>query len=570
MNLAELNKIANAMVAPGKGILAADESSGTIKKRFDAIKVESTEDNRRDYREMLFRSKEAMSKYISGVILYDETIWQKAKDGTPLVKLIEQAGAIPGIKVDEGTQPLPNCPGELITVGLDKLAERLKKYYEQGARFAKWRAVIDIGKGIPSYAAVHTNAHALARYAALCQQAQIVPIVEPEVLMDGDHGIDQCFEVTEFVLKETFQELYYQKVALRRHDPETQHGDLRQEGAKPRLRRRGRGENRPPAQELRAARGAGHRVPVRRAVRRGSHRASRRHEPDRRPAVEADLLLRPRAAGGAAEGVVGQGREHRRRPAGFYPSRADEFARQQGRVEGRPGTEKGGLSFMATKPAPPRPLPRLYLATPMVDDPSALVASLPALLEGCDIAAVLLRLKPVDHRSMISRIKAFAPAVQNGGAALLIEGNAELVARSGADGAHLTGIEAMQEALPTLKPDRIAGVGGLITRHDSMSAGEAGADYVLFGEPDANGQRPSADAIAERLQWWAELFEPPCVGFAATFDEASEFADAGADFVLVGDLIWADPRGAAAALMDASQAIRQSRAMTGTAQAPQG
>ena len=145
MNLADLNKVANAMVTPGKGILAADESSGTIKKRFDAIKVESTEDNRRDYREMLFRSQEAMSKYISGVILYDETIWQNAKDGTPLVKLIEQSGAIPGIKVDEGTQALPNCPGELVTVGLDKLAERLKKYYERGARFAKWRAVIDIG-----------------------------------------------------------------------------------------------------------------------------------------------------------------------------------------------------------------------------------------------------------------------------------------------------------------------------------------------------------------------------------------------------------------------------------------
>jgi fructose-bisphosphate aldolase class I len=214
MNLSELNKVALAMVAPGKGLLAADESTGTIKKRFDAIKVESTEDTRRDYREMLFRSKEAMSKCISGVILYDETIWQKAKDGTPLVKVIEQAGAIPGIKVDEGTQPLPNCPGELITVGLDKLADRLKKYYERGARFAKWRAVIDIGPGIPSYAAVHSNAHALARYAALCQAAQIVPIVEPEVLMDGDHGIDRCYEVTEFVLKETFQELFYQKVAL--------------------------------------------------------------------------------------------------------------------------------------------------------------------------------------------------------------------------------------------------------------------------------------------------------------------------------------------------------------------
>ena len=214
MNLADLNKVAQAMVAPGKGILAADESSGTIKKRFDAINVESTEDNRRDYREMLFRSKDAMSKYISGVILYDETIWQKAKDGTPLVKLIEQAGAIPGIKVDEGTQALPGCPGELITVGLDRLAARLADYYKQGARFAKWRAVIDIGQGIPSYTAVRTNAHALARYAALCQAAQIVPIVEPEVLMDGDHSIERCYEVTEFVLKETFQELYYQKVAL--------------------------------------------------------------------------------------------------------------------------------------------------------------------------------------------------------------------------------------------------------------------------------------------------------------------------------------------------------------------
>jgi fructose-bisphosphate aldolase, class I len=214
MNLEALNKVATAMVAPGKGILAADESSGTIKKRFDAIKVESTEDNRRDYREMLFRSQEAMSKFISGVILYDETIWQNAKDGTPLVKLIEQSGAIPGIKVDEGTQALPNCPGELVTVGLDKLAERLKKYYERGARFAKWRAVIDIGSGIPTMTAISVNAHALARYAALCQAAQIVPIVEPEVLMDGDHDIDRCYEVTSRVLNKTFQELRVQRVAL--------------------------------------------------------------------------------------------------------------------------------------------------------------------------------------------------------------------------------------------------------------------------------------------------------------------------------------------------------------------
>jgi len=214
MNLTDLNNIARAMVAPGKGLLAADESSGTIKKRFDAIGVASTEDNRRDYREMLFRSREAMSQYVSGVILYDETIWQDAKDGTPLVRLIEDAGAIPGIKVDEGTQPLPNCPGELITIGLDKLAERLPKYYERGARFAKWRAVIDIGAGIPSMTAISVNAHALSRYAALCQQAQIVPIVEPEVLMDGDHDIDRCVEVTTRVLNKTFQELRVQRVAL--------------------------------------------------------------------------------------------------------------------------------------------------------------------------------------------------------------------------------------------------------------------------------------------------------------------------------------------------------------------
>ena len=213
MNLDEMNKVAQAIVATGKGILAADESSGTIKKRFDAIGVESTEENRRNYREMLFRSKEGM-KHISGVILYDETIWQKAKDGTPLVELIKEAGTIPGIKVDEGTKPLPFCPGELVTIGLDKLADRLPKYYEQGARFAKWRAVIDIGAGIPTHTCVYANAHALARYAALCQVAQMVPIVEPEVLMDGDHDIDRCVHITEWVLKETFQQLYYNKVAL--------------------------------------------------------------------------------------------------------------------------------------------------------------------------------------------------------------------------------------------------------------------------------------------------------------------------------------------------------------------
>jgi fructose-bisphosphate aldolase, class I len=216
MNLAELNKIATAMVAPGRGILAADESTGTIKKRFDAIGVESTPDNRRDYREMLFRSADGMGKYISGVILYDETIRQNAKDGTPLVKLIEKAGSIPGIKVDKGAKPLPFCPGEVITEGLDGLRERLVEYRGLGAKFAKWRAVIDVGQqhGLPSHTCVMANAHVLARYAALCQEESIVPIVEPEVLMDGDHTIDRCVEVTTWMLKETFQQLFYNRVAL--------------------------------------------------------------------------------------------------------------------------------------------------------------------------------------------------------------------------------------------------------------------------------------------------------------------------------------------------------------------
>src|SRR5215472_1070837 len=214
MNKDQLTKTAKAMVAPGKGILAADESSGTIKKRFDAIGVDSTEGNRRDYREMLFRTTNAMKNNISGVILYDETIRQNAKDGTPLAKLFADAGSIPGIKVDKGTKPLPFCPGEVITEGLDGLGERLDEYRNMGARFAKWRAVIDIAPGIPTYTAVRTNVHALARYAAICQEHDIVPIVEPEVLMDGGHDIETCARVTEWVLKATFQELFYQRVML--------------------------------------------------------------------------------------------------------------------------------------------------------------------------------------------------------------------------------------------------------------------------------------------------------------------------------------------------------------------
>ena len=215
MNLDHLESTIRSLVSSGKGILAADESSSTIKKRFDVIGLESTADNRRDYRELLFRSTDAMTNYISGVILYDETIRQQARDGTPLVRLLEQTGTVPGIKVDAGAKPLPFCPGESITEGLDGLRERLKEYLGLGARFAKWRAVIDrIGEGIPTWTAVKTNAHALARYAALCQEADIVPIVEPEVLMDGAHDIDRCATVTELVLKTVFQELYEHRVLL--------------------------------------------------------------------------------------------------------------------------------------------------------------------------------------------------------------------------------------------------------------------------------------------------------------------------------------------------------------------
>ena len=212
MNLAELNRVANAMVAPGRGVLAADESAATVKKRFEVIGVECTEDNRRDYRELLFRSKGMAN--ISGVILFDETIRQNAKDGTPLVKIIEQAGSLPGIKVDRGVKPLPFSPGEVVTEGLDGLRERLVEYRGLGAKFCKWRAVIEIGPGIPSYNCIHANTHALARYAALCQDEDLVPIVEPEVVMDGDHDIGRCYEVTEFALKMLYQELFYARVKL--------------------------------------------------------------------------------------------------------------------------------------------------------------------------------------------------------------------------------------------------------------------------------------------------------------------------------------------------------------------
>jgi fructose-bisphosphate aldolase class I len=213
MNPSELARIAGAMVAKGRGILAADESTGTIKKRFDSIRLDSTEEHRRTYREMLFTAP-AAGESVSAVIFYDETLRQKTRDGTPFPQYLTRQGIVPGIKVDTGAKPLAGFPGETITEGLDGLRERLIEYRGLGARFAKWRAVIDIGAGIPTSFAIEANAHALARYAALCQENDIVPIVEPEVLMDGDHSIDRCAEVTERVLERVFNQLFEHRILL--------------------------------------------------------------------------------------------------------------------------------------------------------------------------------------------------------------------------------------------------------------------------------------------------------------------------------------------------------------------
>jgi fructose-bisphosphate aldolase class I len=213
MNRSELEANARAMVAPGRGILAADESTGTIKKRFDAIKVENTEENRRAYREMLFTAP-GIAEHISGVIMYDETLRQKTRAGVPFAELLAKQGIVPGIKVDAGAKPLAGFPGETITEGLDGLRERLAEYYRLGARFAKWRAVIDIGAGIPTRFAIDANAHALARYASLCQEANIAPIVEPEVLMDGEHTLARCEEVTDAVLDSVFGQLFEHRILL--------------------------------------------------------------------------------------------------------------------------------------------------------------------------------------------------------------------------------------------------------------------------------------------------------------------------------------------------------------------
>jgi fructose-bisphosphate aldolase class I len=213
MSANSMEAVVQAMVAPGKGILAADESTGTIERRFASIKVGSTEENRRAYRDMLFSAK-GLGQYISGVILYDETIRQQSADGTPFVELLSKNNILPGIKVDTGAKDLALCPGEKVTEGLDNLAKRCAEYVKMGAQFAKWRAVITIGSGIPSATCIAANAQALARYAAICQAAGLVPIVEPEVLMDGDHTVERCEEVTEWTLNAVYEALYLHRVSL--------------------------------------------------------------------------------------------------------------------------------------------------------------------------------------------------------------------------------------------------------------------------------------------------------------------------------------------------------------------
>ena len=271
MSKQELETVAQAMVAKGKGILAADESMGTIKRRFDSIKIDSSENNRRDYREMLFGTK-GLEEAISGVILFDETLRTAASDGTPFPQLLSKKGIMPGIKVDKGPVDIPGFPGEVVTEGLDGLRGRVKEYKELGAKFAKWRAVITIGDSIPSYTCLEANAHALARYAALCQEGGIVPIVEPEVLLDGNHTIERCQEVPNKL------STYVHRATLtthpsRRYDSQTEHGGFRQRQSQTSGRRRSCRANDSMLEAHRAGRGSRYRVLVRRSKRGQCYRA---------------------------------------------------------------------------------------------------------------------------------------------------------------------------------------------------------------------------------------------------------------------------------------------------------
>ena len=312
----DLESVALALVPKGKGILAADETIPTLTKRFDTLGIQSTEQSRRTYREMLFTSPGA-AEFISGVIMYDETIRQKSSGGMPLAEVQTVQGIIPGIKVDTGAKPLAGSPDETVTEGLDGLRDRLSEYRAMGARFAKWRAVIHVTDTLPSSACVSANAHALARYAALCQEQEFVPIVEPEVLMDGSHTIERCEEVTAVVLHAVFHALFEQGVALE--------GML----LKPNMVLAGKECDRQASVEevatrdvallapARACRRAWHRIPVGRPKRTPRDRASERDQPAARPeAVEDQLLLRAGASGSGSGGVAWAGRESGGRPAG--------------------------------------------------------------------------------------------------------------------------------------------------------------------------------------------------------------------------------------------------------------
>ena len=297
-----LESTARSLVAAGKGILAADESTGTITRRFDSVGVESTEEHRRDYRELLFTTP-GVDEFISGVILFDETIRQTTSDGTPFPALLLEAGILPGIKVDKGAKALAFAPGETVTEGLDGLRERFDEYRSLGARFAKWRAVYSIGAGLPSTNGLSANAHALARYAALAQEAGLVPIVEPEVLMDGDHTITESATVDRPGAAVGLRGARSPGRRSARDAAEAEHGALRLRRRRARVRGRGRRTNPRRPVPPRAGGCARNRVPVGRTERRGRHAAPERDERARRPSLAAFVLVRPRASVGGSQGL---------------------------------------------------------------------------------------------------------------------------------------------------------------------------------------------------------------------------------------------------------------------------
>ena len=332
----QLTETAKALVADNRGILAADESFPTIEKRFKSIDIESSEENRRAYRDMLFGTA-GLEQFISGVILFDETLRQSASDGTPFAQALSKRGIIPGIKVDKGAKALANFPSEQVTEGLDGLRERGSEYVSLGARFTKWRAVITIGDGIPTDFCIHANAHALARYAALSQESGMVPIVEPEVLMDGDHSIDECADATKRTLTELFSELNDHSVQLPGTLLKTNmvlsgKGAAEQAGVEEVARANRRS---PPGD--RAGRHPGHRLPVGGAERRACYRASQRDEQAWRSPVGAQLLVRPGAAGAVIEGVEGRTLQRRGRSEGAVSPSPTQRGRMRRLVYRRDG-----------------------------------------------------------------------------------------------------------------------------------------------------------------------------------------------------------------------------------------